>query len=730
MKEESFSLPGEISDLAYRTVFTAVIALFVFFEIFFDTEPELITPVNIITLIVISLVLSALLLLYHRVRLFLLPAVLIVGVILYLTVDKNEIRTVIESTLFALFVTGLVSFVLFMIIDRVMPLNCGLVVAGAVYLLVKVCYRQAVFPASPALFVFYVFAVIVRFSRERANKGDIDRLRKYMTFLFPFLTAFLVGVVLLPKPEKPISWEWVVRLYDKASEGIDKMIHGLTTRYGKLDAEYFTISFGMDEEMQHDNSKKRINELFEVTANGGVAGSLYLKGEVFNEFRDGIWRNTLDGGTDYVKSDTAETRLGIDRYDKVPYGSIARDAGVRIKFLDIVSPIVFTPAKFSSFTDISAKRSIHGENEHLLFSENVSYGSEYAVSFLQMNMGNTVFADYMNTPYDPDEKAYDGLEEYRAYVRKYYTSQPQIQDGVKDWLSDITRESGGEYDRLLALEEGLSGFTYELATEKLPPSVKSEGDFINWFLLEKQEGYCVHYATAFCILARYLGYPARIVQGYKADVSANQTVVITDENGHAWPEVYFEGKGWIPFEPTPGMSGERYAGWEVSEGRIKSVEAKQNDHRETAVEPGEGEESLKEQETVSVPLIMILAITGVAAVSLALLFAARLLLAKRRKARMSDSELYCEEFSQLQKVMKELGYERAGQETLAEFAGRADIAGFGVCTAVMENYLYGGRIPSKDDIRHMEECLESTDALMRESFGKMYFIHRFKLLIR
>ncbi|MFR6496913.1 MAG: transglutaminase-like domain-containing protein [Ruminococcus sp.] len=39
-------------------------------------------------------------------------------------------------------------------------------------------------------------------------------------------------------------------------------------------------------------------------------------------------------------------------------------------------------------------------------------------------------------------------------------------------------------------------------------------DFVNFFLLENQKGYCVHYATAGTILARHLGIPARYCEGY------------------------------------------------------------------------------------------------------------------------------------------------------------------------------------------------------------------------
>ena len=75
--------------------------------------------------------------------------------------------------------------------------------------------------------------------------------------------------------------------------------------------------------------------------------------------------------------------------------------------------------------------------------------------------------------------------------------------------------------------------------------------------LEKKSGYCVHFSSAMAILARMAGIPARISLGYLpgdrvvgADTRLSYTVGTDDL--HAWPELYFSGVGWVPFEPTPG----------------------------------------------------------------------------------------------------------------------------------------------------------------------------------
>jgi hypothetical protein len=64
------------------------------------------------------------------------------------------------------------------------------------------------------------------------------------------------------------------------------------------------------------------------------------------------------------------------------------------------------------------------------------------------------------------------------------------------------------------------------------------------------------YASAMALMARSLGYPARVVMGFAptvsaAEASARTPVKVTGHDVTAWVEVPFQGVGWIPFLPTP-----------------------------------------------------------------------------------------------------------------------------------------------------------------------------------
>ncbi len=64
------------------------------------------------------------------------------------------------------------------------------------------------------------------------------------------------------------------------------------------------------------------------------------------------------------------------------------------------------------------------------------------------------------------------------------------------------------------------------------------------------------YASAMALMARSLGYPARVVMGFAPTVTAAESaagtpVKVTGHDVTAWVEVPFQGIGWIPFLPTP-----------------------------------------------------------------------------------------------------------------------------------------------------------------------------------
>ena len=89
-------------------------------------------------------------------------------------------------------------------------------------------------------------------------------------------------------------------------------------------------------------------------------------------------------------------------------------------------------------------------------------------------------------------------------------------------------------------------------------TMNEDGDFLQYVLERSGSGYSVHYATAATLMLRYLGVPARYVEGYflsaeeAALYQAGEEIVLTEKHAHAWAEYYLPGVGFVPFEVTPG----------------------------------------------------------------------------------------------------------------------------------------------------------------------------------
>jgi protein-glutamine gamma-glutamyltransferase len=72
-------------------------------------------------------------------------------------------------------------------------------------------------------------------------------------------------------------------------------------------------------------------------------------------------------------------------------------------------------------------------------------------------------------------------------------------------------------------------------------------------LLQRQRGTSEQYASAFAVMARYLGYDARVVMGFRPeyDRARPASFVVSGRDVDAWVEVRFDRLGWVTFDPSP-----------------------------------------------------------------------------------------------------------------------------------------------------------------------------------
>ncbi len=146
---------------------------------------------------------------------------------------------------------------------------------------------------------------------------------------------------------------------------------------------------------------------------------------------------------------------------------------------------------------------------------------------------------------------------YDPSILQTYLQLPKNLDpNIKILAENLTVKASTMYDKAVALESYFhSNYQYD-ANISLPPGQEA----VSWFLFRNSshKGFCNYFATSMAIMARELGIPARVVEGYtngKFDVKHNQWV-IRGTDAHSWVQIYFAGYGWVNFnfEPSANFS--------------------------------------------------------------------------------------------------------------------------------------------------------------------------------
>ena len=129
---------------------------------------------------------------------------------------------------------------------------------------------------------------------------------------------------------------------------------------------------------------------------------------------------------------------------------------------------------------------------------------------------------------------------------------PDLPQVVRQLADRVTRDQTTRFDKAVALQNWFrSEFTYSLDTA----ATGNGYDALTTFLGDGPDGrvgYCEQFASAMAVMARVLGIPARVAVGFLSpDPDGPNTWVYSSHDMHTWPELYFQGSGWVRFEPTP-----------------------------------------------------------------------------------------------------------------------------------------------------------------------------------
>lgn len=116
----------------------------------------------------------------------------------------------------------------------------------------------------------------------------------------------------------------------------------------------------------------------------------------------------------------------------------------------------------------------------------------------------------------------------------------------------------GTHDAAEFLQRALNLFRQRPFTYSLTPPPLGRTHPVDEFLFATREGFCEHYASAFAVLARAGGVPARVVVGYQGGEPNpfGSYWIVRQANAHAWVEVWLDG-AWRRLDPTAAVAPER-----------------------------------------------------------------------------------------------------------------------------------------------------------------------------
>ena len=399
------------------------------------------------------------------------------------------------------------------------------------------CYAAAeemsFLPAAPGL-----VAAVAAF----ALSGEVPRDAGAWRVLAP--TAVVVGLALLLMPASGLTWEPL----ERAAQTVRSMFE-----------DYFRFT---EERIPYTISTEGYNHASEVEGEvvallGGPANpdaepvmrvtsdsNVLLRGSIRRTYTGNSWVDDDPKARylfyDFTRGSVRSRVFGMDGNEAfVP-------VRVEVEMLAEGTSSLFVTGRLESF-DMPLDTAVYYNSIGELFlSRRVQPGDSYSLTGWQA--GPEVRAAAIAAQADEDPNYEEALETCLLLP-------DGIDAGVYELVAGIVEGCDNDFDRAAAIEAWL----YANCTYTLEPGYPDAGrDFVSQFVLETREGYCSYFATAMAVMCRIAGVPARYVEGYS--VPAGEDVVVTGEDAHAWTEVYFNGIGWVAFDPSNGSGGASESG--------------------------------------------------------------------------------------------------------------------------------------------------------------------------
>jgi len=369
-----------------------------------------------------------------------------------------------------------------------------------------------------------------------------NRIRNLATFLLLFLVLGAVSriPVLFAEP--------------RGSRIVDQQLHpGLrqtvVTLFPRFPLLYGIPGFGYGLETKHLGGRPILSEAPIFDIQGQPGRRLYLRTAAYSTYDGQSWSRRPAA----ERTAAVPRALKTDEQAKIRAFSPGEAPATSVRITLLAEYYTLLPFTLNT-------RLIYLPAEHIEgLSGSFEQGYQLATP---LRFGQSIYLDQGRRPGERESSsAALSTGEAGAYLQLPDRLTPELKN-LAVLLADPEAHPRGtlrNIERYLA-----QNYTYNLEAKRIPAGA----DFVDTFLFHSKEGYCVHFASSFAVLARLNGIPTRYATGFLTTLPAGPFPfeggpeyghgTVSGLSSHAWPEVWLEDRGWTAWEATTAVNPSYY----------------------------------------------------------------------------------------------------------------------------------------------------------------------------
>lgn len=493
---------------------------------------------------------------------------------------------VAQYALFYVFIiSSLISFCAYFLykIERIRPFFA----LSLFIMLVLTPFYEADLSKITLFFIILYLLVSLASFTQKHNKNATSEKSKLSIYLLPFCFFMSIFIFFVPAKQEPLQWNFVFTIIDATSEVANKIFSQVKVHFG--DNSSYRISFTGYSDDGSLGGGVMPSDKIQLHINGKKAPQdIYLIGSIYDTYTGKGWEKTEANSTyaDY-KIDTYELIQALYQSDlsAAEQEDVLSIQNAELSYQDIYTQTVFYPQKCLDIDLYDAYKAEHlGANVVFkrMYLKDISYETKYITidycnpSFIELCRDNKT----NRTPEDANKvidyagELYGNKNTFQSLqistdmdallsarsdkINDLYTILPSTSPtSIADLAHSLTDQYDNNYDKAKAVEGYLNSFAYTY----IPDLPTENEDLVAYFLFESQSGFCTYFASSMAVLLRSIDIPTRYVEGFIVNYDSkisSYSYEVPAKNAHAWCEVYFDGIGWIPFEPTGKFLDSRY----------------------------------------------------------------------------------------------------------------------------------------------------------------------------